>query len=378
MKFIERGFLRPTQGNEIKKPTKLRGQQGRIGRNELIGTAILVGALALFGPDYCNNQKVDNVDKKVTGLTGKSDLQATAVATKIAGIATATTLDLNAMRAKTDGHEKQLADLNGSIVAQNTVNEEQDKKNSRQDQAILDIKKDADAHEKADATAIAGLKAKDQAQDKAIADLKAKPAPTPTPTVEPTPTTRHFDKDGNEIGPDGKIIKFAPTPTPSPRPSATPSIGPENASSEACWIKNEVNVPDANSTTIDRVVEPNQIVAISGGPMVIPYIDENGNRARLSFTGSSDRVTLAFFLGNAQQARTVHVEGLVPLYNWVGTCTASDGNPGNQTNLNTLITAKVTETMTQSSSVVGGARVVDVVVIDGNNRLLSNTAMLNK
>lgn len=182
----------------------------------------------------------------------------------------------------------------------------------------------------------------------------AVPAPTPTdvPTVAPTVT---------------RIPE--PTATRAPVPTAASEKDPQ-----ACWIKNETGVPaDLSSTTIDRPIESHQAVAMSGGPMIIPYIDADGFSQKLTFPGDAKKVTLVFFLGGPQ-GRIAHVEGVVAPHNWVGTCNVPNEITARQQFLQNVIDSKVQQARTQLSSAAGETNGVDLVVIGGDGKLLINTS----
>ncbi len=189
-------------------------------------------------------------------------------------------------------------------------------------------------------------------------------APTPTPISRTL--TVNVDKFVLNVG-EIATATATPRPTETPRPTATPEVRQPD------WIRqpvsSEIYVP-YDGTTIRRTVGPSQIVAISGGPMIIDYLDRNGYGKSLSFAGGSDTVTLALFLGDQRQINPVNVRGVVPLHNWVGTYNTPDQNPTNPQNWQALQKAKVLETMFGSGSIPGGAKFVDIVVIDGGNHLI--------
>jgi hypothetical protein len=220
---------------------------------------------------------------------------------------------------------------------------------------------------------------------------------TATPTSSGNVGTVHLkaDKAEVEVGTlsikavDSAIATAIAVPTPTAaRPTATPEVRRRDdyfdrrptATPEARqlpnWIASGINeIPNDGSTVIDRTVGPHQIVAISGGPITVNKADIYGNQQVIStLPGGSDRVSLVLFLGDVGgSTRPIHVTGVVPFHNWVGTFNLPDGNPVNPQNWNDLMNAKVQETMTQSSSISGGARFVDVEVIDGNGNILTKT-----
>ena len=207
-------------------------------------------------------------------------------------------------------------------------------------------------------------------------------AKTPSAAAaEPTPITNNYfnmtlnqpEKTVTVTAPAPTVIIIEPTETRRPRPTETPKpiVTPEITQPD--WTKqpvsSEIYVPNYG-TTIDRSIGANQIGAISGGPMTIDYVDQYGYTRTLSFSGGSNRVTLAIFLGGQYYSKTIRVRDVVRQQNWVGIYNTPDQNSANQYNWQALMTSKVQETMTESSSIPGGAKFVDVVVIDGNNHLI--------
>lgn len=134
-------------------------------------------------------------------------------------------------------------------------------------------------------------------------------------------------------------------------------------------VSSEIYIPNDGTKSINRRVGPNQIVAMSGGPMTIDYVDQNGTSQILSFDEGPSSVTLIFFLGNQKKNTFASVRGVVPLNNWAGTYDVPNGNPANRQYWQSLLTAKVDETMAESTSVSGGAKIVNVVVLDGNRQI---------
>lgn len=185
---------------------------------------------------------------------------------------------------------------------------------------------------------------------------------TTTATVTPKPeTTTVTKKETVTVTSKPEIRTTTVTVTKSPETTAV---------AQPDWIarpvSSEIGVPNYYSTTIDRSLGSNQIGAISGGPMTIDYVDQYGYGRTATFSGGEDRVTLAIYLGGPNMS----ARGLVSANNWVGIYNAPDGNPANQQEWQALINTKVWETMTQSTSVAGGAKFVDTIVIGSNKRLI--------
>jgi len=197
-------------------------------------------------------------------------------------------------------------------------------------------------------------------------------APTAVPTATPRPSEPQPPMVIYVVPPVAPTATPAPTPAHKLYPEFRGHPGPNytipEISPQPDWIKNpnssEIYVPNYG-TTIDRYLGPNEIIAISGGPMTID-VDQNGYRRTLSFPGGSDRVTLVLFLGG--QGRIIGVRNVVTANNWVGTYRFQSGtNPENQGIWQVLVNAKVQETMTASSSIYRGARYVDALVVNANN-----------
>lgn len=184
--------------------------------------------------------------------------------------------------------------------------------------------------------------------------IREETKPTATPTVTATVT-----------------VTATPTPAETKSPRPTPPCTREFVI-PANWtekpVSSEICVPHEGNR-LYRSIESNQIAAFSGGDMTVNYMDHDGNRKALSLPGGSDRVNLILFLGDSYSSRTVGIEGVVTGHNWVGKYNVPDQNPANTHNWYELMKKKVEETMTESSSVSGGARLVEVVVIDGNSKI---------